>query len=159
MNKFQTALCSAFIALLLPSTAALAQEENSQDMWLMAKYDVDGDRVISMDEISTKREKMFGYMDGNQDGDVTFEEYQNLDVKKRELLLQARFNKLDLNADGRLDSAEYASYSGSFDRFDQDGDGKITHAEMQSSGSEKLQKQEDDNVHCVLWVCVKTKLK
>lgn len=155
-NKvFFTALVTMF------SGWCSAGETSDKDLWLMAKYDVDGDQVISMNEVSNKREKLFGYMDSDQSGSVSFTEYRDLDMRKRELLLKARFEKLDLDSDGHLSNEEYASFFGSFDRFDRNGDGKITTREITKNKSQKQPAavSEDDNVHCLLWVCVKTKLK
>lgn len=151
--------CCAALALSTLSSQGLAAdvEAGKSERWLIAKYDVNGDQVISMDEVSEKREKMFGYMDGNADGTVTFDEYQHLDVSKRQLLLQARFSKLDLNRDGQLSADEYSSYLGSFERFDQNGDGQISSAEMGSKTKETA-KDDDNSPLCLLWICVRSSI-
>ena len=136
---------------------AAEQDAQASDLWLIAKYDVDGDQVISMNEVSKKREKIFSFMDNDADGTVTFDEYRYSDAKKRELLLKARFDKLDGDQDGHLSTEEYSSYFGSFDRFDQNGDGRVTVKEMSEDKSVKEAKDED-KTHCLLWLCIKTEL-
>ena len=129
--------------------------------WLLAKYDSNGDEVISADEIAYKREKVFGHMDADADGVVTLDEYQGVDARRREVLLQARFLKLDLDNDGILSGQEYSSYLGSFDRFDSDGDGYVSRHEMvepQASSTATVDGLENvvDDAHCLLWLCVRT---
>lgn len=154
-------------ALLLVSAASQAEPGSSGNgqpvggNWLLAKYDANGDSVISADEISYKRERVFERMDADADGAVSVVEYQSLDARKREMLLRARFLKLDLDGDGRLTAQEYSSYLGSFDRLDSDGDGRVSSAEMAlSSADERALNQmltaEEPETHCLLWLCVRT---
>jgi EF hand len=148
------ALCVGWIPVGMAETT----ENRGPDLWLLAKYDSNGDQVISLDEISVKREKLFGYMDSNQDREVSFDEYQGLDIQKRKLLLKARFDKLDADRDGKLSDEEYRSYFGSFARFDQNEDGSISSEEIASGSPAKVEaaaKEKDDGQHCLLWVCVR----
>lgn len=157
------------LCILASVTAAsvFADEGTSKnEQWLLAKYDVNGDKVISVDEISEKRQKLYASMDLDADGGVTFGEYEYVDGVKRQMLLKARFNKLDLDQDGKLSSSEYCSYLGSFDRFDQNGDGNITTSEIDMSkvqAAKQKQKPEpvkvEDDTSCLLWFCVRTSLK
>lgn len=152
--------CITSVLLVLSGVAASVQANEAgsgSDLWLLAKYDANGDQVITMDEISLRREKRFDRLDQDADGLVSFDEYQTLDVMKRELLLKARFDKLDLNQDGQVSSEEYSSYLGSFDRFDSDGDGKLTQQEMNARQVAAAQKSADDT-RCLLWLCVRTSL-
>lgn len=149
-----------FAILITVSTDAYA-ERLPEGRWLLAKYDANGDSVISADEISYKRERVFERMDADADGAVSLQEYQNLDARKREVLLQARFLKLDLDGDGRLTAQEYSSYLGSFDRLDSDGDGFISSSEMARSQAEGAASRrqlaaDQPETHCLLWLCVRT---
>ena len=130
----------------------------STDQWLMAKYDSNNDSVISAEEISQKREKMFSSMDDNGDGQVSLAEYELLDAKKRALIVQARFTKLDANADGKLTTEEYVQYYGAFGAFDLDGDGKITPQEINLDTGAAPHAQVSANAapKCFLWVCVRS---
>jgi len=147
---------------LLSGSVVAAPETAADDLWLLAKYDGNGDKVITVDEISEKRKEIFSRMDGDSDGGVSFEEYLDLDVAKRQMLLKARFNKLDLDQDGVLSGNEYCSYLGSFERFDHNGDGNITKQEISQAPSAKVElakgDEADDDVHCLFWVCIKTSL-
>lgn len=138
--------------------AAEDGDSQTQDSWLMAKYDVNGDNIISADEISSKRDKIFAYMDADENGVVTFAEYQALDVRKREVVLEARYKRLDLNHDGRISAEEYRSYLGSFERFDADGDGRISADDMKAETVEKTTEVAGDDTHCLLWFCVRTSM-
>ncbi len=148
-----------FMATAIATSAAglagisLAESETSTH-WLLAKYDQDGDRAISIEEISQKRERMFNYMDADQDGDVTLAEYSEVDANRRAQILEARFAMLDSNRDGAVSVAEYSDYSGSFDRFDQDRNGVITETEIAKPKAPAL----EDNTKCLLWFCIKTEL-
>jgi len=137
------------------ATSGYADDVGSSEVWLLAKYDSNGDQVITMDEISHRREKLFGRLDSDADGQVTFAEYQTLDIEKRELLLKARFDKLDLDHDGDVSADEYSSYLGSFDRFDSDGDGRLTQNEMEAKQVAAVSKSGKD-AHCLLWICVRS---
>jgi hypothetical protein len=128
--------------------------------WLLAKYDFNGDSVISADEIAYRRERVFEGMDADADGVVSLDEYHYQDARKREVLIRARFLKLDLDGDGDLTAEEYSSYLGSFDRFDSDGDGYVSEAEMKQPAAVQHTAPErhavDEDTHCLLWLCVRT---
>ena len=155
---------SVLLSLLLAiawSTASSADERDAAskqtEQWLMAKYDTNGDSIISVDEISQKREKMFSYMDDNGDGQVSMQEYALLDAKKRALIVRARFSKLDANADGELTDEEYIQYYGAFGAFDLDGNGKITSAEINSDiGAATAEVESSAEPKCFLWLCVRS---
>ncbi|SMF04609.1 EF hand [Alteromonadaceae bacterium Bs31] len=163
LSGLRVLLGAVFTGCMLSGTLVAAQETAAGDLWLLAKYDGNGDKIITVDEISEKRKEMFSRMDDNADGDVSFEEYLELDAAKRQMLLKARFNKLDLDQDGNLSGEEYCSYLGSFERFDQNGDGNITSQEMNSGAGEKVDiakntEEADENTHCLFWVCIRTDL-
>lgn len=125
---------------------------------LLARYDVNGDQVISSEEISQKRDKAFGKMDLNQDGRVSMEEFTHVDELKRQPIIAARFSKLDSDRDGVVSQEEYRTFLGSFKQFDQDGNGKITLAEMDTPRPTQTPKPAA-KTHCLLWVCVRGSLK
>ena len=155
---------SVLLVLLLAiawSTASSADDRDAAskqtEQWLMAKYDTNGDSIISVDEISQKREKMFSHMDDNGDGQVSMQEYALLDAKKRALIVRARFSKLDANADGKLTDEEYIQYYGAFGAFDLDGNGKITSAEITSdTDAASTQVATSTEPKCFLWLCVRS---
>lgn len=142
-------------ALCSPVMAESVEEQNStkkEGNWLLAKYDLNGDAQITLNEVASKKRNIFKYMDTDDDGTVSFEEYETMDIVKRDALLKARFNKLDLDHDGTLTEKEYCNYLGLFKSIDSDGNGTLTSAEMVTE-QEKVQK-----THCLLWFCVRTEL-
>ena len=155
MFRFRV-LISFFVLALSP--LSYAGDKVPDDRWLLAKYDVNGDRAITADEIEYKRQRVFAHMDEDANGDVSFSEYRNLDQRKRDALLQARFSKLDANSDGRLTGAEYASYLGSFERLDQNGDGQVSTHEITPKPSSDITEKPEADV-CLLWVCVRKNFK
>ena len=150
----------SLVGLLLLSALGAYAEPAPKDHWLLAKYDVNGDQLISVDEVEKKRKKMFAGMDIDADGGVSFTEYQEVDSLKRARLLQARFKRLDLDKDGVLSDAEYSSYLGSFERFDKNGDGNISGAEISRSHGQAPANQKTEILadHCILWFCVRKSL-
>lgn len=138
------------------ASSAKAQDE-SIDYWLLAKYDANGDRSISVEEISRKRERVFSMMDGNADGEVSLEEYQWLDIRKREMIVAARFNKLDLDGDGVLTGDEYTAYAGAFFDIDSDGNGKLSAQEIKKLHQERVSSPKAKVDHKCFWrLCYKT---
>ncbi|MFT7560440.1 MAG: Ca2+-binding EF-hand superfamily protein [Flavobacteriales bacterium] len=154
-----TKMIIGFIALI--GSVAVIADDNNNDQWLLAKYDVNGDQVISVNEIEDKRQRMFASMDSDANGGVSFDEYESLDKQRRQVILQARFNKLDLDRDGHLSGAEYSSYLGSFDRMDQNGDGRISQREINSkvAASKNTVKVKPDADICLLWLCVRKNMR
>ncbi|WP_239923502.1 EF-hand domain-containing protein [Agaribacterium haliotis] len=144
--------------MLILSMHVLAEGLSAEDQRLLARYDANGDRVISADEVELKRKQAFERMDIDADGEVSFIEYEELDHKKRLPLLKARFDKLDQDQDGRLSGDEYASYLGSFERMDHNGDGQVSGDEIsQPENSETAQLKPEADA-CFLWLCVRGSL-
>ena len=142
------------ITLLSVTLSGLGNSAQGEpESWLLAKYDLDGDAQISAAEIAEKKSRLFTLLDRNGDGDVAFEEYQSADQSRRLGLLQTRFNKLDTDQNGLVSSAEYASYMGLFNRFDNDGDGRLSRDEVQQQKHTGV-----DDTYCLLWLCLRTDL-
>ncbi len=142
--------CLSGFLLTLGATVSWAEESTP---WILAKYDLNGDEKITQAEVSQKKQLLFSRMDANQDGDITFQEYQTTDQKRREALLKARFGKLDDNHDGQVSEKEYASFLGMFNSFDSDGDGTLSEAEV------GLQTHSETQItRCLLWFCLRTDL-
>jgi len=145
------------ISAALSVAVVNAQGSAQDDRWLLSKYDANGDRVISVNEIEDRRKRVFSAMDQNHDGDVSFSEYESIDNQRRHPILKARFDKLDLDRNGELSGQEYASYLGSFDRMDTNSDGQVTADEMNlRAGSKKKNQVLNKNADaCLLWLCVR----
>ena len=153
MNKVLAVTALLMLAAWKVNSVAIADESISpQDNWLLAKYDLNGDSRITQNEITSKKRNIFKHMDDDNDGGVSFDEYENMDAAKRQALLRSRFNKLDVDQDGRLTEAEYTNFMGMFDSIDSDGDGTLTSLEM---GVGDIQSK--DPV-CLLWFCFRSSL-
>ncbi len=129
-----------------------AQESSQPDpRWIIAKYDLNGDDTITAEEVTSKKLRVFQFMDTNQDGAVSVDEYIISDAQRRETLLMARFDKLDLDHDGIIDGQEYTSYLGLFASIDGDGDGHLTESEVKASQSDVEYK-----TRCLWVLCLRT---
>lgn len=155
--------CSAPLARILAigsvllvgsvSTAAADNDYQSADQWLLAKYDLNGDARITEQEVSDKKKRLFTRMDTDNDGGIDFDEYEQMDIAKRQALLWSRFNKLDDDRDGRVSATEYGSFLGMFRSIDSDGDGTLTAIEM---GGQQMARTQV--TRCFLWLCIRGSL-
>lgn len=145
------ALVLGFLMIGVAIANTAKAQDDTLDYWLLAKYDTNGDRTISVDEISRKRERVFSMMDGNADGEVSLEEYQWLDIRKREMIVAARFNKLDLDGDGVLTGEEYTAYAGAFFDIDSDGNGKLSAQEIKKLSKERVSATQANVDHKCIW--------
>jgi Ca2+-binding EF-hand superfamily protein len=152
------ALCLPLASWADETQAVPALTSPSNRDWLLARYDVNGDQVISTEEISQKRDKVFAKMDLNHDGNVSVDEFTQVDLLKRQPIITARFSKLDADRDGTVSQDEYRNYLGSFKQFDHDGNGHITSAEIDSTRAVEPAKS-SGKTHCLLWVCVRSTIK
>jgi hypothetical protein len=154
--KNLSATLLALTSLTLSGLSLNTQAENdvyTGDNWLLAKYDSNGDSQITLDEITSKKLNIFKHMDLDNDGGVSFKEYESLDLAKRKALLTARFIKLDTDHNGKVTQKEYSSYMGMFASIDSNGDGALTEAEINSGN------QADAYIsHCLWMFCFRTKL-
>ncbi|GAB3094840.1 EF-hand domain-containing protein [Pseudomaricurvus hydrocarbonicus] len=121
----------------------------------MAKYDLNGDNAITLQELTDKKKSLFSQLDSDQDGVISFVEYEGIDSAKRKVLLKSRFDRLDENQDGQVTENEYASFVGRFNHLDSDGDGALSSGEV---AQKKLASQDTNNAHCLLWFCFRSNL-
>jgi len=148
------ALCtSVFVGGVYAAGVQAEGDYESTGQWLLAKYDLNGDARITEQEVSDKKQRLFTRMDTDSDGGINFDEYEQMDIIKRQALLHSRFNKLDEDHDGRVSAAEYGSFLGMFRSIDSDGDGTLTAIEM---GGHQVARTQV--TRCFLWLCVRGSL-
>ncbi len=144
--------------------AATAEEQRKIHLKEMFNnLDANKDGNISLDELlqqpfgNPERKKAhFWKMDTNQDGVVSFEEFQQGKFGKEghfmghlhgmkekcndpQSCLQARFNMLDADKDGRLSRTEFVHNLPLFTKFDSNSDGVITREEIAQQLQNKMQ--------------------
>ncbi len=146
---------SAMLFLCGAGLSVSAAAEQFDNQWLLAKYDLNGDDIITQDEIAVKKSVIFRRLDRDNDGGVSFDEYETADASRRHTILKARFGKLDVNRDGVVSDEEYRNYMGMFASIDQDGDGALSTYEVSPATP---QQAKDDSTRCLLWFCIKTQL-
>ena len=144
-------------AMMCASTVATASDESLTNNWLLAKYDLNGDARITQKEIISKKRHIFRQLDNDNNGGISFNEYESMDITKREALLKSRFNKLDLDQSGTITEHEYCTYMGLFNSIDSDGDGALTSKEMDTKEVGMTQAN-TNNTRCLLWFCIRTAL-
>lgn len=143
-------IASALLGVsILGLSAAHAQEERSPREGhrghpphaRMAEMDVNGDGVISLDEIQSRETEQFANVDANNDGQVdaaemvAFQEARRAEqMRERESRRVARMiEHLDADGDGSLSVEEFTSRPREmFARLDTDGDGQISAEEREA---------------------------
>lgn len=149
MVRFKIKLMRAFLCLLLGSSSALWADDGSR---LLAKYDLNGDDLITQDEVMSKKLNVFRHLDRNNDGQVDFSEYESMDAARREYLLKARFAKIDQNADDEVSEDEYSQFLGKFSSIDANSDGVLSLNEVRVADGGA----NNTGSYCLWWFCFRT---
>ncbi|WP_439133912.1 EF-hand domain-containing protein [Pseudomaricurvus sp.] len=144
-------------SIQLTSSQLQSSQHTQQQPWLLAKYDLNGDTTITLEEVSEKKKSLFVQLDHDRDGHISFGEYETIDQAKRQALLKKRFSKLDEDKNGRVSEAEYASFVGLFSTYDSDGDGTLSRGEVHSYQNSNSVNAAP-NTHCLLWFCIRSEL-
>ena len=150
LRRSQLFACSLAVGLTLVGTVAGAQPGSGR---VFERLDTDGNDVIEPREIEAARRATFDRVDANNDDYVTgaeiealrdeiAQEYGGGRARPRapEGARQAvtdRIKAVDTDADGRISHAEFISGRDPLVlRFDGNGDGSITRAEMEEGASQ-----------------------
>ena len=106
--------------------------------------DTNGDNVVTKAEADAAAKMEFSMFDANKDKKISKDEFKNVlfkmnekalpneeAKKKAEPLVMERFGFLDTNKDGNVSEEEFLADSTKRHKmFDEDGDGKVTKAEV-----------------------------
>lgn len=122
------------IAVLLLAATSVQAGEGKQ----RPKYDLDGDGVVTTEELNQRHQEKFKSMDLNGDGAVTLEEMETHKAKMREKYAEKHaekrkqyFDKMDSDGDGKISAEEHAAKTAKMSaELDQDGDGEISRKEF-----------------------------
>jgi len=132
----RSVLIAALLIGLVPLGAAQARDLPGQ--CILQRIDTNGDGVISKDEMTAVRERVFKRLDRNGDGIIDEKEIASARqaIKDRAEVAQARlgnrWRRVDANGDGKVSEQEFASSMPLFDLADRDGDDKLSADEIAS---------------------------
>jgi len=125
---------------VLAGSAGFSQAQNGGGInyrELFQQLDANGDRIIDRGEVPESGQAAFDQLvkhaDGNKDGRIDLEEYQQMLASLREAFGSpgARFGAIDKNGDGKITRDEFGGPPFLFTRADANGDGVITRDEAE----------------------------
>jgi Ca2+-binding EF-hand superfamily protein len=120
MNK---TMIASIAALLATSSIAFAHGGKGH-----ARFDRDGNGIVTRDEMRTTEIERFEKMDANRDGQLTLDEVQAFGKERA----AKRFAAKDKNGDGQLSRAEVQKMPDPmFARLDTNGDGLLSKEELE----------------------------
>lgn len=123
-------------ALFAFAVPAIAEKSGMMDRHKAHLEEVDTDKngKISKAEADAARDRHFTEADANGDGSVSFEEFQVMTEKRRQMKLKHRFERSDKNNDGVLTGDELGGrFADHFERLDKNGDGEISEEERKKA--------------------------
>ncbi|MBX3472688.1 MAG: EF-hand domain-containing protein [Planctomycetes bacterium] len=136
--------CWFAAAAALVATPGLSLAQNAEPHPFLARYDVDGDGKVTMEEIMASVEFLIETADKDGDGMLSIQEYQDA-------MAEESFRALDKNKDGIVCLEEFqASQQGgrgmmmAMPARDQDGDGKLSIDEL-AAGPKRIFEMADAN--------------
>ncbi len=127
MKKIMIGSVVAAGAVLVAASAYAGEGKGPGKHW--DRMDVNGDGVLTADEMSEKHAAMIEAADADGDGAVTKDEMEAFHKAKREEW-KAKRNP-DKNGDGVVDRTEYINAAQErFDKMDKDGNGVLSEDEQ-----------------------------
>ncbi len=127
-----------FVIAMIPGLvmmAGAAQAQGPRDRPDFATLDLNGDGVVTQEEIAARGEARFAAADSNGDGALSAEELAAAASANAADRVAQMLDRLDANEDGVLQQSEMQPRGGDrgarmFERLDADGDGAVSEAEF-----------------------------
>ncbi|PZR01039.1 MAG: histidine kinase [Cereibacter sphaeroides] len=123
-------------------------------MFDFAVIDTDKDGKITMEEIEVYRASRVQGVDANNDGKLSVDELTAMEMKRMEEVARSKaarmVERFDADGDGQLSAAELASRPvpmRMFDRIDTDGDNAISQAEVDAARDRMAERMKDGKHH------------
>ena len=113
---------------------------------MMERFDADGDGVLTRAEIDTSHGAMLKRFDANKDGVLDLGEYQGLWLDHMHARMVDHFQHLDEDGDGKVTGAELnAPMARMLRRHDANDDDRLSRDEMQPKRYRKHKRQRHDD--------------
>lgn len=98
---------------------------------MLSRYDENGDRAITLEEVMTARGTQFKNFDTNKDGAINLTEFERLWLDEMRERMVDRFQDHDSDGDGKINEADYsAKIALMIERLDKNEDGKVDRSDM-----------------------------
>lgn len=144
MKTRTTAIMSVAIAGLIGSSmfvgTALAERRahgrhhehrHERTARLLESFDLDGNGILTQEEVDQARRERFARFDADNDGKLTLQEYEALWLDAMRDHLTRRFERLDGDDDSAVSPEEFvAPFGDVIQRLDTNEDGQITQDEV-----------------------------
>jgi Ca2+-binding EF-hand superfamily protein len=109
---------------------------------LAERYDANRDGAISQQEIDQNRTQWHGEFDGDKTGDLSIAEFERLWLKARRLEMVREFQRFDRDGDGKVTLEEYRRPLADLVRdMDRNGDGMLSRDDRQR----RMQREDREN--------------
>lgn len=103
-------------------------------MKMLSRYDDNGDRAITLDEVMTARGTQFKNFDVNNDGSLDLSEFEGLWLAEMRERMVDRFQSHDSDGDGKINAEDFsAKVAHMIERMDRNEDGKVDRSDMKRS--------------------------
>ncbi len=100
-------------------------------MKMLSRYDENGDRAITLDEVMTARGTQFKNFDVNNDGSLDLSEFEGLWLAEMRDRMVDRFQRHDSDGDGKVNAEDFsAKVAHMIERMDRNEDGKVDRSDM-----------------------------
>lgn len=98
---------------------------------MLSRYDENGDRAITMDEVMNVRGTQFKASDANNDGVLDLAEFEGLWLAAMRERMVDRFQQHDSDGDGKISAEDFSEkIAYMIERMDRNDDGKVDRSDM-----------------------------